>query len=147
MHGHGARPWGLLLPESIPRNGLRDLRRELEFPRLAQALSARQLAPRLANGTEQIEPSSRISALRGEATRRAVSFPIQADQRKSWSNLPVALVPRVGINVGALGLESRRRLHDLLRASTSGQGYHKIAAIMRHDDILRTEELEYLQHN
>ena len=30
MHGHGARPWGLLLPESIPRDGLRDLRRELE---------------------------------------------------------------------------------------------------------------------
>jgi len=73
MHGHGARPWGLLLPESIPRDGLRDLRRELEFPRLAQALSARQLARSSANGTEQIEPSSRISALRGEAdflTRR-----------------------------------------------------------------------------
>ncbi len=82
-----------------------------------------------------------------EAARKAVFFPLQADQRTSWSNLPVALVPRVGINVGALGLESRRRLHDLLRASTSGQGYHKIAAIMRHDDILRTEELEYLQHN
>src|SRR6266446_7443355 len=82
-----------------------------------------------------------------EAARKAVSFPPQADQRTSWSNLPVALVPRVGINVGALGLESRRRLHDLLRASTSGQGYHKIAAIMRHDDILRTEELEYLRHN
>jgi hypothetical protein len=73
MHGHGARPWGLLLPESIPRDGLRDLRRELGFPRLAQALSARQLARSWANGTEQIEPSSRISALRGEAdflTRR-----------------------------------------------------------------------------
>jgi len=43
--------------------------------------------------------------------------------------------------------QSRRRLHDLLRASTSSQGYHKIAEIMRHDDLLRTEELEYLQHN
>src|SRR5262249_46574176 len=42
-----------------------------------------------------------------EATRKVVSFPLQADQRTSWSNLPVALVPRVGINVGALGLESR----------------------------------------
>src|SRR5215470_5886715 len=68
-----------------------------------------------------------------EAARKAVSFPLEADQRTSWSNLPVALVPRVGMNVGALGLESRRRLHDLLRASTSSQGYHKIAAIMRHE--------------
>jgi hypothetical protein len=82
-----------------------------------------------------------------EAARRAVSFPLEADQRTSWSNLPVAIVPRIGLSVGALGVESRRRLHDLLRASTSSQGYHKIAALMRHDDVLRAEELEYLQHN
>src|SRR5262245_30266967 len=82
-----------------------------------------------------------------EAARKAVSFPLEADQRTSWSNLPVAIVPRIGLSVGALGVESRRRLHDLLRASTSSQGYHKIAALMRHDDVLRAEELEYLQHN
>jgi hypothetical protein len=81
----------------------------------------------------------------GEAERKAVRFPLDADQRTSWSNLPVAIVPRVGINVGALGIESKRRFHDLLRASTSSQGYHKIAEIMRHDDILRVEELEYLK--
>src|SRR5215813_10772063 len=48
-----------------------------------------------------------------EAARKAVSFPLEADQRTSWSNLPVALVPRIGLSVGALGVESRRRLHDL----------------------------------
>src|SRR5262249_45258684 len=53
----------------------------------------------------------------------------------------------IGVNVGALGVDSRRHLHDLLRASTSSQGYHKIAAIMRDDDVLRAAELEYLQHN
>lgn len=82
-----------------------------------------------------------------EAARKAVSFPLQADQRTSWSNLPVALVPRVGINIGALSEQSRRRFYDLLCTSTSSQGYHKIAAIMRHDDLLRTEDLEYLRHN
>jgi len=82
-----------------------------------------------------------------EAARKIVSFPLEADQRTSWSNLPVALVPRVGISIGALSVESRRRLYELLRASTSSQGYHKIAAIMRHDDLLRAAELEYLQHN
>jgi hypothetical protein len=81
----------------------------------------------------------------GEAERKAVLFPLEADQRTSWSNLPVAIVARVGVNVGALGVESRRRFHDLLRASTSSQGYHKIAEIMRHDDILRAAELEYLK--
>jgi hypothetical protein len=29
-----------------------------------------------------------------------------------------------------------------LSASTSSQGYHKMAAIMRHDDLLRIEELD-----
>lgn len=44
MHGHGARPRRILLPESIPRHRLRDLRRELESPRRAKAQSARLLA-------------------------------------------------------------------------------------------------------
>jgi hypothetical protein len=29
LHGHGARPWRILLPQSISRDGLRDLRRKL----------------------------------------------------------------------------------------------------------------------
>jgi Protein of unknown function (DUF3500) len=44
-----------------------------------------------------------------EIARKAVSFPLEAGQRTSWSNLPDALVPRVGIDVGALGPQSRRR--------------------------------------
>src|SRR5262245_25179268 len=76
-----------------------------------------------------------------DAARKAVSFPLEADQRTAWSNLPVAIVPRVGISVGVLSVDGKRRLHDLLRASTSSQGYHKIAEIMRHDDILRAAEL------
>ena len=82
-----------------------------------------------------------------ESARKDVSFPLDANQRTSWSNLPVALVPRIGLSVGALGVQSRRRFYDLLRTSTSSQGYHKMAAIMRHDDLLRADELEYLQHN
>jgi hypothetical protein len=82
-----------------------------------------------------------------ETARKAIFFPSEAEQRTAWSNLPVALIPRVGVNVGMLSEQSRRRLHDLIRASTSSQGYYKIAEIMRHDDILRAAELEYLQHN
>jgi len=124
----------------------------------AAVLLAQQLREAVAQGAGQL-PSSSDSAWRmrdaatafleslDEAARKIVSFPLEADQRTSWSNLPVALVPRVGISIGALSVESRHRLYDLLRASTSSQGYHKIAAIMRHDDLLRAAELEYLQHN
>jgi hypothetical protein len=135
-------------------------RRQFGLSIAAAVLLAQQLRQAVAQGASQ-SPSNvdTDSAWRmrdaatalleslDEAARKTVSFPLEADQRTSWSNLPVALVPRVGINIGALGEQSRRRLHDLLRASTSSQGYQKIAAIMRHDDLLRTEELEYLQHN
>jgi len=123
----------------------------------AAVLLAQQLREAAAQGAQSAVETDSAARMRDAATaflaslfpaaRTAVSFPLEAPQRTAWSNLPVALVPRVGINVGALGIESRRRLHDLLRASTSSQGYHKIAAIMRHDDVLRAEELEYLQHN
>jgi hypothetical protein len=43
MLGHGARRWGILPAESIPWDGVRDLRRELESSRFAKALSARLL--------------------------------------------------------------------------------------------------------
>src|SRR5215510_4329550 len=40
MLGHGARPWGILPAESIPREGLRDLRRELDPPTRQGAIGA-----------------------------------------------------------------------------------------------------------
>src|SRR6516162_9941711 len=134
-------------------------RRHFGLSVAAAILLGQQLREAVAQGAGQPSAADTDSAWRmrdtataflaslDEAARKAVSFPLEADQRTSWSNLPVALVPRIGVNIGALGVDSRRRLHDLLRASTSSQGYHKIAAIMRHDDILRAAELEYLQHN
>src|SRR5215831_8046327 len=134
-------------------------RRHFGLSVAAAVLLAQQLREAVAQGAGQPSAADTDSVWRmrdaataflaslDEAARKAVSFPLEADQRTSWSNLPVALVPRVGVNVGALGVDSRRHLHDLLRASTSSQGYHKIAAIMRDDDVLRAAELEYLQHN
>jgi Protein of unknown function (DUF3500) len=135
-------------------------RRHFGLSFAAAALLAQQLRQAVAQGAGQsrsVADTDSERRMRDDATaflesldnaaRKAVSFPLEADQRTSWSNLPVALVPRVGISVGALGVESKRRFHDLLRSSTSSQGYHKIAQIMRHDDILRAAELDYLQHN
>ena len=135
-------------------------RRHFGLSLAAAAMLAQQLREAAAQGAGQSpsvvdadaewrmrDAASAFLASLDDAARRAVSFPLEAGQRTAWSNLPVALVPRVGISMGTLAVESRRRFHDLLRASTSSQGYHKIAAIMRHDDILRAAELEYLQHN
>src|SRR5215831_14538468 len=57
MLGHGARPGRILPTESIPRDRLRDLCRELESSGLAKALSARLLARTPANGTERTQRS------------------------------------------------------------------------------------------
>src|SRR5437773_6858014 len=135
-------------------------RRHFGLSIAAATLLTRQLREAIAQDTSQSSSSVDTDSTRrmrdaagaflgslDEAARKAVSFPLEANQRTSWSNLPVALVPRVGISLGALGIESKRMFHDLLRASTSSQGYHKIAEIMRHDDVLRAEQLEYLQHN
>jgi hypothetical protein len=83
----------------------------------------------------------------GDEQRRAVMFPLTADERVQWSNLPAANVRRTGVRLGDLDDPGRRLVHALLRASASSQGYLKIAGIMRHDDLLRASELAYLEHN
>lgn len=60
--------------------------------------------------------------------------------RTRWSNLPIALYPRYGVSVGELDDGQRVLLHDLLRASTSSQGYLKLTGAIRADEVLR--ELE-----
>ena len=63
--------------------------------------------------------------------RGAAEFAFDADaERTRWSNLPASMVERSGVRVGDLTDLQRRRFHDLLRASTSSQGYQKIAGVI-----------------
>ena len=55
--------------------------------------------------------------------------------RTKWSTLPASMAERGG----DLSDPQRRLLHDPLRASTSSQGYLKIAGVMWLDDILREQ--------
>jgi hypothetical protein len=65
---------------------------------------------------------------------------MDADEvRTSWSNLPAMFVERRGLPMGEMSDEQRRRLHALLRASTSSQGYQKLAGVIRLDDVLHAE--------
>ncbi len=60
--------------------------------------------------------------------------------RTRWSNLPAGALPRPGIALGDLNDSQRVLLHDLLRASTSSQGYHKITGAIRAEDVLHDLE-------
>src|SRR5262249_52878114 len=87
MLGDGTRSRGILPTESLPRDGLRDVRRQLECTRCAQALSARLLAkshapqrahdrddrPSLRNG--RLDPGS--SPGDASATIEAIAKPAQ----------------------------------------------------------------------
>ncbi len=56
--------------------------------------------------------------------------------RLKWTNLPVGLVPRPGIQYGLLSDQSRIAFHRLLSAMLSSQGYLKITSLMKLDDVL-----------
>jgi hypothetical protein len=60
--------------------------------------------------------------------------------RTKWSNFPAGASPRAGIALGDLTEAQRVLMHDLLRASTSSQGYHKLAGAIRADDVLGSLE-------
>jgi hypothetical protein len=59
--------------------------------------------------------------------------------RASWSNLPAMFVQRGGVRLGDMDDAQRRAVHELLRTSTSSQGYQKLAGIIRLDGLLHEE--------
>ncbi len=105
--------------------------------------------------TPASEPPSSAAQMRDQAARflsmlsakeRATAMFEITDEaaRTRWSNLPSAMVERGGIRIGDMTHEQRRQLHDLIRASTSSQGYLKISGIMWLDDILHAEAQDRL---
>ena len=63
-----------------------------------------------------------------------VSFTDSA--RTQWNNLPVGLAKRSGISIGAMTVPQRKRLHRILSAALSSQGYLKTTSIMHLDNLL-----------
>ena len=71
----------------------------------------------------------------------SVQYPDLGDAaRTQWSNLPPASSPRPGASLGDLSDSQRVLLHDLLRASTSSQGYHKMTGAIRAEEVLHDLE-------
>ena len=68
----------------------------------------------------------------------SVQYANLGDQtRTHWSNLPADGAPRPGVALGDLTESQRKLLHELLRASTSSQGYLKMTGAIRADQVLR----------
>lgn len=73
----------------------------------------------------------------GEDQRGNIWYPdLGSSDRTRWSNLPAQAYPRPGIHIGDLRESQRVLLNDLLRASTSSQGYHKLTGAIRAEEVL-----------
>lgn len=67
-------------------------------------------------------------------------YPFSDDKaRTAWTNAPVSSKARNGLPIGRFSLEQRAKIHQLLIASTSSQGYQKLWAAVRSDDELKRE--------
>ena len=62
------------------------------------------------------------------------------DQRKRWSNLPIAMVPRGGINMGEMSATQRTAVMALLASVLSPRGVEKVQQIMEGDEINKTTD-------
>ncbi len=78
-----------------------------------------------------------LLTLNAEELNRTV-YPFTDSLRKKWTNLPVGMVPRPGIQYGSLSDSTRIAFHGLISSLLSSQGYLKITSIMQLDDILNT---------
>ncbi len=67
-----------------------------------------------------------------------ISFEFDHNERTNWTNLPVGLAKRPGLNLGELSAESKMKFHKVLTSILSSQGYLKTTSIMQLDDILNT---------
>ena len=71
--------------------------------------------------------------------RQSVVFAFDdEEQRKRWSNFPIAMVPRAGLSLKDLNEGQRAAEMDLLAAVLSSRGYEKVQEIMQGDDVNKT---------
>ena len=101
--------------------------------------------PAAATSAAQMTTAARAPlATLGPDELKATLFALDADERSHWSNVPYQAHHRPGLRLGGLSREQTLRVHDLLRASLSSQGYQKVAGVMRLDDINRSQQIARL---
>jgi hypothetical protein len=78
-----------------------------------------------------------LSTLNTEELART-TYSFDDSLRFKWTNLPVGLAARPGIQYGSISDKSRMAFHRVLSSVLSSQGYLKTTSIMQLDDILNT---------
>jgi hypothetical protein len=73
--------------------------------------------------------------------RQSVLFAFDdAQQRARWSNLPVQMAPRAGLNMGELSASQRSAALALVSSALSRRGFEKVQQIMAADETLKHNE-------
>jgi hypothetical protein len=110
------------------------------------AIAPLQAQPSASSSAQQMTEAARaLLAVLDDAERKATVFALDADERSNWSNVPYASHHRPGLQLGSLDREKMLRVHELLRASLSSQGYQKAAGVIRLDDINRAQQVARLR--
>lgn len=118
----------------------------LGFVAAFASVAALAQAPPAATSAQQMANAARaFIATLDEAELGAALLALDAEERSHWSNVPYQAHHRPGLKLGDLDREAMLRLHDLLRASLSSQGYQKVAGIIRLDDINRAQQVARLR--
>jgi hypothetical protein len=89
------------------------------------------------NATRQLASAADelLRVLRPES-RKELEFSFDDVERRKWSNVPSAALPRRGLAFGKMSESERVAAHRLLQAITSSQGYLKATGIMSLETIL-----------
>jgi hypothetical protein len=101
-------------------------------------------SPASSSARQMTEAARALLAALDDAQLHAALLELDDDERSHWSNVPYASHHRPGLRLGSLDREEMLRVHDLLRASLSSQGYQKAAGVIRLDDINRAQQVARL---
>ena len=74
-----------------------------------------------------------------ETGRAKTVLPFDEEHRTKWSNLPIGIVPRLGLRMGDLTPPQRAAVTKLLQTALSANGFRKVTDIVRGDEVLRTK--------
>jgi hypothetical protein len=92
-----------------------------------------------AEATARIVASAQaLLGMLDEAGKAKVQFPFDSPEKTRWSNFPTGIFRREGLRLGDLAPAQRAAVMTLLSTAFSPEGYRKVVAIVRGDEVLRT---------
>ncbi len=109
----------------------------------AASLVALSLAPAVAQtATARIVTNAKsFLATLDDKQRQSVLFAFDdEEQRKRWSNFPIAMVPRAGISVKEMSPAQLSAAMALLSSALSPRGFEKVQQIMEGDEVNKISE-------